>query len=108
MKNLTLVVLVLLIGCSTSSHKVTGTLRKQVPADAVKVYYTLPPRAQVIGTVAADSFGGVDLQQATADAVTKLQTQAGRLGANGIFINGSQDRPLSGAKISGEAIYVSP
>ena len=107
MKNLTLVVLVLLIGCSTSSHKVTGTLRPEVPPDAVKVYYTLPPHAQVIGTVTADSFGGVDLQQATADAVTKLQAQAGRLGANGVFINGSQDHPLSGAKISGEAIYVS-
>ena len=108
MKNLTLVVLVLFTGCSTSSHKVTGTLRPGVPPEAVKVYYTLPAHAHVIGTVAADSYGGVDLQQATADAVTKLQTQAGRLGANGIFINGSQNQPLSGAKISGEAIYVSP
>ena len=108
MKHLPLAVLVLLVGCSTSSHKVTGSLRPEVSPDAVKVYYTLPPHSLVIGTVAADSYGGVDLKEATADAVTKLQAQAGRLGANGIFINGSQDVPLSGAKISGEAIYVSP
>jgi hypothetical protein len=108
MKNLALAVLVFITGCTTSSHKVTGTLRPEVPAKAVKVYYALPANAQVIGLVSADSFGGVDLEQATDDAVNKLKTQAGRLGANGVFINGSGDKPLSGAKVSGEAIYVSP
>ncbi len=108
MKNLAFAFLMLAAGCTTSSHKVTGTLRPEVPATAVKVYYTLPPGAEVIGMVSADSFGGVDLQQATDDAVNKLKAQAGILGANGIFINGGVDKPLSGAKVSGEAIFVSP
>ena len=48
------------------------------------------------------------MQQATDDAVSKLKAQAGRLGANGIFLNGAADKPLSGVKASGEAIFVSP
>ena len=108
MKYLTLAVLVLLAGCATSSHKVTGTLRPEVPPDAVKIFHAVPPNAQVIGTVTADSFAGIDLKQATADAVSKLQAQAGKLGANGLFIDATQDQALSGAKLAGEAIYVSP
>lgn len=108
MKNFTLAVLVLITGCATSSHKVTGALRPEVPAADVKVYYVMPANYQLIGLVTADSFGGVNLQQATEDAVNKLKTQAGRLGANGVFINGTADKPLSGAKVNGEAIFVSP
>jgi len=108
MKNLTLAVLVFITGCATSSHQVTGTLRPQVPPEAVKVYYALPANSEVIGMVSADSFGGVDLQQATADAITRLKEQAGRLGANGLFINGVQDKPLNGATVNAEAIFVSP
>ncbi len=109
MKNLALSVLIILAaGCATSSHKVTGPLHPQVPPEAVKVYNVMPAHAEVIGMVSADSFGGVDLQQATDDAVVKLKAQAGRLGANGIFINGLQDKPLSGAKLNAEAIFVSP
>jgi hypothetical protein len=108
MKNLTLAVLVLLVGCTTSSHKVTGDLRPSVPPDAVTIYSVMPAHARVIGTVAAESYGGIDLQQATTDAIDRLKIQAGHLGANGLFMDISQDKPLSGAKVSGEAIYVSP
>jgi hypothetical protein len=109
MKNLTLAVLLLAAGCTTTSHQVTGTLHPEVPADAVKIYYRMPDNATVVGVVSADSFAGVDVQQATDDAVIKLKAQAGRLGANGVFINGLQNsQPLSGAKITGEAILVSP
>jgi hypothetical protein len=105
---LTLAVLVLLSGCATSSHKVTGTLRPEVPPDTVKIFHAMPPHAQVIGVVTADSFAGVDLKQATDDAISKLKDQAGKLGANGLVINVSQDKPLSGAELTGQAIYVSP
>jgi hypothetical protein len=108
MKNLSLIVLVLIAGCTTGSHKVTGTLRPQVPPQEVKVYTQLPAHSEIVGMISADSFGGVDLQQATDDAVIKLKAEAGRLGANGILINGLQNRPLSGAKVSAEAIFVSP
>jgi hypothetical protein len=108
MRNLALAVLVLVTGCTTGSHKVTGTLHPQIPAEEVTVYSKMPAHAEVVGMVSADSFGGVDLQQATGDAVLKLKAEAGRLGANGILINGLQDRPLGGAKVNAEAIFVSP
>ena len=108
MKNLTLAVLVLFTGCATSSHKVTGTLHPQVAPEAVKIYKTMPPHAQVIGVVTADSFAGIDLQQATANAVSDMQTQAGKLGANGLFVSTNLDQPLNGAKLSGQAIYIAP
>jgi len=108
MKNVALAFLVFLTACSTSSHKVTGRLRPAVPAETVTVYYAMPAHARIIGTVTSDSYGGMDLKQATATAVTKLQEQAAKLGANGLYVNDSQNEPLSGAKISGQAIYVSP
>jgi hypothetical protein len=108
MKNLALAVLVLVTGCTTGSHKVTGKLRPQIPAEEVTVYSKMPAHSTVVGMISADSFGGVDLQQATGDAVNKLKAEAGRMGANGVFINGLQDRPLSGAKVNAEAIFVSP
>ena len=111
MKNLTLALVVLVVGgvgCSTSSHKATGDLHPAVTAESVTVYYAMPANAKVIGTVTSDSYGGLDLKQASATAVTKLQEQAAKLGANGIFVNESADKPLDGAVLTGQAIFVSP
>ncbi len=108
MKNLTLAVLVLFTGCSTSSHKVTGTLRPGVSPETVKIYNSIPPHAQVIGVVTAHSFAGIDLNQATANAISDMQAQAAKMGANGLCVSTNLDQPLNGAKLSGQAIYVSP
>jgi hypothetical protein len=108
LKNFTLTILLVAAGCVTSSHKATGELHPPVTADNVKVYTTLPSQYEVVGHVAADSFAGVDLQQATGDAIFKLKAQAGKMGANGIIINGLQDKPLGGAQLTAEAIFVKP
>ncbi len=108
MKVLKLTVMLLLTGCATSSHKVTGSLRPELPPEAVKIFHAMPPHAQIIGTVSASSFAGMDLKQATANAITQLQVEAGKLGANGLVLNFTQDQPLDGATNSAQAIYVSP
>ena len=104
----TLAFLVFITGCTTGSHKVTGTLREPVPPEAVRIYSSMPPHAQVVGLLSADSFGGATLQDASQDALEKLRNEAGRLGANGIVIGPADDTPLAGAKLKAQAIYVSP
>jgi hypothetical protein len=108
MKILKLAVLLFLTGCATSSHKVTGSLRPELPPESVKIFHAMPPHAQIIGTVSASSFAGIDMKQATANAITQLQVQAGKLGANGVVLNFTPDQPLDGATNNAQAIYVSP
>jgi len=106
MKNLALAVAVLATGCVSSSHTVTGRVSPELAPGAVEIYHALPANARIIGTVSASSYAGVSLQQATDGAVTRLKEEAGRLGANGIYLNVSQDKPLSGVNASGVAIFV--
>jgi hypothetical protein len=109
MKTLLLATLVILTGCATSSHKVIGQLRPPIPPDMVQVYATMPSNAEVVSLISADSFKGVDLNQANDDALAKLKAQAGKLGANGVVIDGTiSQKPLQGARLSGNAIYVPP
>jgi len=108
MKNLWLAVLIVITGCASSSHKVTGTLAPATSWDEIKVYYSLPANAKVIGTIYADSFSGATYEQASGDALDKLKREAAKLGANGIVINPSDDKVLSGAELDGKAIFVSP
>jgi hypothetical protein len=100
--------LVLIMGCTSGSHKVTGTLREPVPPEAVKIYSTMPPHAEVVGLVSAYSFGGTTLQDANQDALQKLRIEAGRLGANAIVLDGANDKPLAGAQIQAKAVYIRP
>lgn len=76
----------LLGGCATSSQIVTGTARPAISYDAVKVYSTMPDGAEEIGLINAESAGK---NQAAVDAALKeLRVRAGKLGANGIVIEG--------------------
>ena len=108
MKNLALAAAVLVTGCVSSSHTVTGRVSPELAPGAVEIYHTLPANARVIGTVSASSYAGVSLQQATDGALARLKDEAGRLGANGIYLNTSHDLPMSGVNASGVAIFVSP
>jgi streptogramin lyase len=108
MKSLALAVLILITGCSTSSHKVTGMLRPATASDKIWVYYSMPQSAKVIGTIYADSFNGATLQQASSNALEKLKMEAAKLGANGIVVNPSDEQALDGAELDGRAIFVEP
>ena len=95
-------------GCTTGSHKVTGALRPATPANQIVVYYQMPPHSKIIGRVSADSYGGVTLQNASDDALDQLKLEAGKLGANGIVLDNFNDVALGGARVRGSAIYISP
>lgn len=81
-----LTLLTLLSGCATSSQIVTGTARPAIPFEAVKVYSTMPPAAEEIGLINVEASG--KNQSAVDTAVKELRIRAGRLGANGIVIEG--------------------
>ena len=111
MKNLLLATLVILTGCATSSHKVVGALHPPISPDMVQVYNVMPLNAQVVSLISADSFKGIDINQISNDALMQLKIQAGKLGANGILLDSSSEQnqePLHGARLSGQAIYISP
>ncbi len=107
MKIYHLAALILLTGCTTSLHQVTGTLRTPVAPDQVMVYHAMPENSAVIGTVSAVSFGGITLRDAQHHAMDKVKLESGYLGANGIVIDDSDDEALCGAQVQGEAIFVS-
>jgi uncharacterized protein YbjQ (UPF0145 family) len=110
MKNITLVVLVFIIGfiagCSTSTHKATGQLHAPVPTEAVMIYHQMPANAEVIGIISADSYAGMTLDQANTAAMDKLRAVAGRMGANGVVLTPVADQPMDGAQVKAKAIFV--
>ena len=108
MKTLALAVLLIVAGCTTGSHKVTGAMRPAASADLVKVYYQIPPGSQIVGRVYAGSYGGMTLQNANDKALAQLKLEAGKLGANGIVLDNLDDVALDGARARGNAIFVSP
>ena len=111
MKNLVLAALILMTGCVSFSHHVTGTLRPPVPQDEVKVYDTVPANSKTIGTVSVTSFRSMPWEDAYVEALEELKMEAAKLGANGLVIidyGNPKDSELNGATIDGKAIFVKP
>ncbi|HWH70432.1 MAG TPA: hypothetical protein VNT26_13680 [Candidatus Sulfotelmatobacter sp.] len=79
-----LLLALLLTGCVTGAHLVTGKARASFAPDAVRIYQAIPPNAEVIGTVIAQSIGND--QRAMDRGVTELKRQAAQIGANGLVI----------------------
>lgn len=104
----------LLCGCETPKHIVTGQVRPAILVDAVKVYPTMPEKAEVIGIVTMNT----DTSQSAIDkGVQDLKKEAAKLGANGIVINTPTDASMLIAvgfvpmsvpykQLSAQAIYV--
>jgi uncharacterized protein YbjQ (UPF0145 family) len=109
MKNLVFAALILITGCVTSSHHVTGTVRPAIPQDEVKVYDTVPANSKIIGTVSVTSFKSMPWEDAYVEALEELKMEAAKLGANGLVIvdyGNPKDSELNGATIDGKAIFV--
>ena len=109
MKNLMFAVLILVTGCVSSSHHVTGTIRPPVAQDEVKVYGAVPANSKTIGTVSITSFRSMPWQDAYVVALEELKIEAGKLGANGLVIidyGKTNYSELNGATIDGKAIFV--
>lgn len=109
MKRFAFAVLILITGCVTSSHHVTGNVRPPVPQDEVKVYATVPANSKTIGTVSITSFKGMPWQDPYVVALKELKVETGKLGANGLVIvdyGSTNYTELNGATIDGKAIFV--
>jgi hypothetical protein len=109
MKRFAFAALILMTGCVSFSHHVTGTVRPAVPRDEVKVYDTMPANSKTIGTVSVTSFKSMPWDDAYVEALEELKMEAAKLGANGLVIidyGNPKDSELNGATIDGKAIFV--
>lgn len=82
------------VGCASSSALVTGTKRTPVPPEQVKLY-TQPPKhyeeIAVLESSSRNSWAFSD--QAKLDVVVqRLKEEAGKLGANGVLLQGTANR----------------
>jgi hypothetical protein len=76
---------VVLSGCATGSHIITGTARPPISASGVALYSAPPERYEIVGTVNAYYANGGG-QGATDACVSELKKQAAKIGANGILL----------------------
>src|SRR5271168_1265786 len=97
LKPTSVALLMLMAGCDTTSHKVTGPVRAPVSPDVVKVYSVVPVHSETVGTVSVASFYGFTVQQLHDDVLNQLKSQAAGMGANGVVIETSDEAPLSGS-----------
>lgn len=85
----------LLAACATSSHVMVGRARPPISPDQVQIYDHPPPGPyQEIARLDASSQGSFSFTaQAKTDAVIKrLKTEAAKLGANGVLLEGIGDQ----------------
>ena len=79
--------LVVLSGCATSSHIISGTVRSPTDPALVKLYTSPPPNSEEIAILTVESSGWTT--QGEKDiAVAKLKEEAASLGANGVLLTG--------------------
>jgi hypothetical protein len=89
-------------GC-VSSHQLIGTAREPIPADRVQLYTEAPlPPYERIALVSASSkrSWSFTLEGKAEVVVRRLKEEAGRLGANGVLLEGISEE--SGAAIGAD------
>lgn len=98
-----------LCGCATSTKIVTGQTRPPIDAKEVRFYTAAPAGAAEIAVITATAEG--KNQGAVDAALSQLRWQAGKLGANGIVIEGqshSQTEQRSPAGFYGGGLIIAP
>jgi hypothetical protein len=78
--------LLVLCGCASGTHIVTGTKRAPIKPEQVVLYQIPPAKFEIIGIVNAQSPG--NRQRNMDNAIEELKKQAGEIGANGILLGG--------------------
>lgn len=83
-----LATLLVVAGCSTSSHVVVGNVRPPTKPENVKLFLQPPKKYEQVGLVNADNIGStaVSNQRKINVAVARLKKEAAKLGANGILL----------------------
>jgi hypothetical protein len=95
--------LMLLGGCSTSSHVMLGPARPPISPDAVKIYSVPPEKYEQIASLNATSQGTMAFtSQANMDAaIGRLKNEAAKLGANGVLLQTIQDQQSGSIGVGG-------
>ncbi|MBU1293922.1 hypothetical protein [Marinomonas polaris] len=79
---------VLLFGCSSGSHVVTGQQLPELEVEQVTVFEEAPAfDYKVIGTVRASSDNGFTEDSRKEKATQELKEQAAKIGANGVILD---------------------
>ncbi|RDD31268.1 hypothetical protein CR161_11485 [Prosthecochloris sp. ZM] len=82
----TFFVLAALFGCATGSAIVTGKARPAIAPTEVKIYLDPPSQYETIGIVEASSDVEFSTQAAQDRVIKELQSQAAKIGANGVVL----------------------
>lgn len=90
----------LLFGCASGSHLVTGTARPSIEVSQVRLLTEQPEKYEIIGIVRASSDMGLDEQGRMNRAAEELKKQAASIGANAVIIGGAEQK-TSGSVMSG-------
>ncbi|MDR0321715.1 MAG: hypothetical protein LBI28_09445 [Treponema sp.] len=80
------VAVILVVGCSTGSTIVTGTVRPAIDPAEVKIYLEPPSQYEIIGMVETSSEVGFSTQAAQDRVIEELKKQAAKIGANGVLL----------------------
>jgi hypothetical protein len=85
---------VTLLGCATSSHVMIGTAHPPISPESVRIYLQPPERYEQVATLDASSQGSfaITSQQNMDKAIARLKEEAAKLGANGVLLQGVEDR----------------
>jgi hypothetical protein len=85
---------VLLLGCSTSSHVLVGQTRAAIAPEQVKIYLQAPAKYEEVAVIEASSqgSGAFSEQEKMNAAMDRLKKEAASLGANGVLLQGTEDR----------------
>ena len=84
MKKILPLVVLVLAGCSTGTHIVTGAYHLKIKPDQVVLYQVPPAKFEIVGIVNAATSGRS--QRFMDYAIKELKTQAAAIGANGVFL----------------------
>ncbi len=91
------------LAACVSSHQLIGTAREPIPADRVQLYTEVPSRPyERIAAVSASSkrSWSFTFEGKAEVVVRRLKEEAGKLGANGVLLEGISDE--SGAAIGAQ------
>ena len=91
----------ILVGCATGSHIITGEVRPAIEPNEVKLYLDPPSEYETIGIVEASSDVELSSQAMQDRAIQELKSQAAQIGANGVLITNTGNE----SKVSGDYSY---
>jgi hypothetical protein len=102
---LSLALPLILAGCATGSHVITGNVRPALAADGVKFYSEPPAKYDVIGNVSFFGTASTSKRQKE-QMLNGIKSEAAKIGANGIILGSMRVDVWSGGNIDGKAIWV--